>query len=140
MVNKIIDGISTTIYEVFGSNFEIYTEPVEQGFKEPCFSIMCVNSLSELYLCTKYFSENRFCITYFPVKTEKNSECNSVSQKLCDCLEFILVSGDLTKGTKIKCEMTNGILNFFVNYDMFIRKIKPIITMDSCDVNTKMED
>lgn len=37
MVNRIIDGISIRINEVFGDDYEIYSEDIEQGFKEPCF-------------------------------------------------------------------------------------------------------
>lgn len=36
MIDKIIDAISTTIYAEFGDDYEIYTESIEQGLKEPC--------------------------------------------------------------------------------------------------------
>lgn len=40
MINKVIDGISKAINEEFGDEYNIYTEEIEQGLKEPCFS-MC---------------------------------------------------------------------------------------------------
>ena len=43
MVNRIIDGISIRINEVFGDDYEIYSEDIEQGFKEPCFFILPLN-------------------------------------------------------------------------------------------------
>ena len=31
-----------------------------------------------------------------------------------------MVDGDLTMGTKMRSETVDGVLNFFVNYDMFV--------------------
>ena len=47
MINKIIDGISVAINSEFGDPYEIYTESIEQGLVEPCFSIF--QGLSELF-------------------------------------------------------------------------------------------
>ena len=43
MINEIIDGISVAINTEFGDDYEIYTESIEQGLEEPCFSILCLN-------------------------------------------------------------------------------------------------
>ena len=66
MINKIIDGISVAINAEFGYDYEIYTESVEQGLNEPCFSILCLNPTNEQFLGRRYFRNNQFCIHYFP--------------------------------------------------------------------------
>lgn len=122
MINKIIDGISVAINSKFGDPYEIYTESVEQGLKEPCFSILCLNPTIKRFLGERFFRTNQFCIHYFPSSPEKRSECFSVMEKLCEALEVITIDGDLIRGTKMKGEVIDGVLSFFVNYDMYVYK------------------
>lgn len=55
------------------------------------------------------------------------------------CLEYITVTGDLVRGTKMKYEVVDGVLNFFVNYDLFVYKVADSIPMEdlSQDVTVK---
>ena len=122
MINKIIDGISIAINAEFDDNYEIYTENIEQGLKEPCFSVLCLNPTIEKFLGKRYFRTNQFCIHYFPKSSEKSFECNEVIEKLHNCLELIEVDGDLIRGTSIHAEIVDGVLSFFVNYDLFTYK------------------
>ena len=122
MINEIIDGISVAINTEFGDDYEIYTESIEQGLKEPCFSILCLNPTVEQFLGKRYFRTNQFCVHYFPKSNERRSECNVVAERLYDCLEGITVSGDLIRGTSLHSEISDGVLSFFVNYDLFTYK------------------
>ena len=122
MINEIIDGISVAINTEFGDTYEIYTEDIEQGLKEPCFSILCLNPTVEQFLGKRYFRTNQFCIHYFPKSRERQSECNSVAERLFGCLEVITVDGDLIRGTSLHSEISDGVLSFFVNYDLFTYK------------------
>ncbi len=49
MINKIVDGISKAINKEFGNNYEIYTDGVEQGLNEPCFSIVSLKPTNNLF-------------------------------------------------------------------------------------------
>ena len=124
MINKIIDGITIAINAEFGDDHEIYTENIEQGLKEPCFSILCLNPTIEHFLGRRYFRTNQFCVHYFPSSDDKRFECNEVMERLSDCLETITVGGDLIRGSSIHSEFSEGVLHFFVNYDMFVYKPK----------------
>ena len=124
MINKIIDGISVAINSEFGDHYEIYTESVEQGLKEPCFSIVCINPAINQVLGKRYFRTNQFCIHYFPKSNEKLFELHSVTEKLMDALEIITVDGDKCRGTNMHGEVFDGVLSFFVNYDMYVYKHK----------------
>lgn len=126
MINLIIDAISIAIDKEFNTTpgtYAIHTESVEQGLTEPCFSIMCINPTNELFRGERYFRTNQFAIQYFPSTSEVRSECNDVQEKLFDCLEYITVDSNLTRGTKMKGELVDGVLNFFVNYDMYVYKV-----------------
>ena len=140
MINKIIDGISVAIHSEFGDPYEIYTESVEQGLNEPCFSILCLNPTVEQFLGKRYFRTNQFCVHYFPSSNEKQSECHNVMERLVSTLEIINVDGDQCRGTEIHSEIVDGVLSFFVNYDMFVYKeTTPEPTMESVSHNTDLK-
>ena len=134
MINKIIDGISIALDAEFGSDYEIYTENIKQGLKEPCFSIVCLNPRMEQFLGKRYFKQNQFCVHYFPKNNEKNNESLSVIERMFECLEIITVDGDQCRGTGMNTEIVDGVVSFIVNYDMFVRKEEIVPAMETCDV------
>ena len=140
MIDKIIDGISIAIHSEFGDPYEIYTESVEQGLQEPCFSILCLNPAINQKLGRRYFRTNQFCIHYFPKSSEERSECHAVAERLIGALEYITIDGDLCRGTEIRYEVVDGVLSFFVNYDLFVYKEEaPETAMESYAHDTSMK-
>ena len=131
MINSIIEAISISLNAEFGDEYTTYIESVEQGLKEPCFFVFCINPTSRVFLGNRYFGQNQFCLQYFPVDKDKaREECNAVAERLYSCLEYITITGDFIRGTKMKCEMADGVLNFFVNYDFFVCKPVERIPME----------
>ena len=139
MINKIIDGISISLNAEFGDDYKIYTESIEQGLKEPCFSIVCVNPTNELFRGKKYFRKNLFCIQYFPKEEDKRSECMDVLERMFDCLEVIKVGEALQRGTSMHGEVVDQVLNFFVNYDMFVYKVESTDAMETMDLTSNVK-
>lgn len=137
MINKIIDAICISLNSAFGDGYEIYTESIEQGLQEPCFSVFCLNPTNNLFRNNKYFRNNQFCIQYFPSTDEPKAECNTVLEKLFDYMELITVNGDLTRGSRMNGEVVDGVLNFFINYNMFVYKVEtPGESMGDLDIKT----
>ena len=137
MIKAIIDALSIAINAEFGESYEIYTESVEQGLEEPCFSILCLNPKIDQKLGKRYFRTNMFCIHYFPKSDEKRSECHSVAERLFSALEYITITGDLCRGTEMHYEVVDNVLSFFVNYDMHVYKDEPVeFMMESVTHNT----
>lgn len=132
MINRIIDGISKAINMEFGDEYEIYTETIEQGLKEPCFSIVCLNPTNGLFRQNIYFRKNQFCIHYFPATSYKKEESQEVTERLYNCLEYVEIeetakNGTIknkTRGTEMHAEYSEGVLNFLINYDMYVKKNK----------------
>ena len=125
MISSIIEGISVAINTEFGDGYTIYTESIEQGLKEPCFFISCLNPTNKVFFGERYFRTNQMCIQYIPTNTSvEKEECNAVVERLFNCLEYITVEDDPVRGSKMNSEIVDGILNFFVNYDLFIMKLK----------------
>lgn len=139
MINEIIDGISEAIYEDFGDGYNIYTEEVEQGLEKPCFSIVCVKPTSNLYRGRRHQIVNLFCIYYFSSTSDTTAESMAVVDRLYDCLEYIKVDGDLTRGTNMRAEVAE--LNtwaFFVEYDMFVIKTEEIDNMEELELEEEI--
>lgn len=142
MINSIIEAISISLNEEFGDGYEIHMEEIKQGLKEPCFFIACLNPTTELFLGKRYFRTNQFCIQYFPETNEKQRECNGVAERMLQCLEYITIYGEdkPIMGTKMKYEIVDGVLNFFVNYDCFVRKIEQQTPMESLQASTSVKE
>lgn len=122
MINTIIKGIAKALDSEFGGDYAIYADSVEQGLSEPCFFITLVSHTDTMYLGNRRFRENLFCIQYLPKDDRQgNEECFEVINRLVSCLNWIDVEGDAVMGRKMNGEFADGILNFFVNYDMFVR-------------------
>lgn len=142
MINSIIEAISISLNEEFGDGYETHMEEIKQGLKEPCFFITCLNPTTELFLGKRYFRTNQFCIQYFPETNEKQRECNGVAERMLQCLEYITIYGEdkPIMGTKMKYEVVDGVLNFFVNYDCFIRKTGQQTPMESLQASTSVKE
>ena len=123
MISEIIKGIIQALRTKFDENeYDIYTESVEQGLTAPCFLITCLNPTNELFFNNKYMRTNPFMIQYFPKTKDVNDECSNVIELLYDALEYIKVGDDLTRASKMGAETVDDVLNFSVNYDMFVYK------------------
>lgn len=140
MINSIIESIGISLNTEFGDGYTRYTEAAEADLNPPCFLISCVNAASRIFLGKRYFSENQFRVQYFPAdKDRAGEECNAVAERLSSCLEYITVTGDLMRGMKMKYEVTDGVLNFFVNYDLFVYKTSASDAMEEISQNVTVK-
>lgn len=139
-INSIIETVSAVLNEEFGDKYTIYAEEIEQGLTEPCFFISCISSSQTLSTGNRYLCENMFCIQYFPSDAQRGrEENNKAANKLFSCLEILEVDGNLMRGTKMNCEISDGVLSFFVNYDFFVCKERKSYTMESLKENIFMK-
>lgn len=118
-------------------SYNIYTEEVEQGFCEPCFFIQCLSQSEEDKLSERFLAQHSFVISYFPKKG--NEECWQVQKRLQYLLYYItLEEGSLLRGTNRKGSITEGVLQFFVNYDFPMKyRVKPDEKMEVLKVYGK---
>lgn len=123
MINEIVKGIARALHETFGDEYTIYKENVPQNFTEPCFLIVHLRGTNDAKSPIRYFRHNLFDIHYFP-KDELNArtEMRSVIESLFLSLEYINVLDNLCRGTKMSYEIIDGVLHFFISYDMFVTK------------------
>ena len=141
MINSIIESISISLNAEFGDKYKIHREAKKQGLQEPCFFIQCLNPTEKLFLGKRYFRQNQFCIQYFPEDgAHINEECCAVAERMLMCLEYLDVGDDLVMGTKMRYEVVDGILHFFVNYDLFVYKVvESVSTMEEVSFETSVK-
>lgn len=140
MINEIVNGISNALYSEFGQKYRIYKEMIEQGLKEPCFSILCISPSIKKGLGDRYEKNNNFCIHYFAESKNFRTECMEVFERMADCLEYISVSGDLVRGTNIRSEEVteDGIMHVFVDYNIPVIKVVEQTKMESITQKTEV--
>ena len=140
MLEKIINGISNKIYDVFGDDYKIYADNnVKQGLKNPCFFISVLNPSQKNYLKDRKLKYYPLVIQYFPLNEDDNFELLSVGEKLTDELEYItLDNGNLLKSSNLRYEIVDGILNFKVNFNVFIQKVNEVDEMENLISKTKL--
>lgn len=139
MINEIIEAISTSLSAEFpDEKYEFHMEEIRQDLKEPCFFIASLQPSRELFLGRRYEATNNFVIQYFPESRDCQRECNDVAERMTECLEYITTDGDEKpiRGTNMKHEVVDGVLNFFVNYDLFLIKSEETVPMEDLSANT----
>lgn len=125
MLNDILSGVNAKLKELFGEDTVIYTDAVEQGLVEPCFFVGFLEPSEKTVIGRRRFRSTGIYIQYLPGSPAQiNRELYRVADILMDGMESItLKNGDILRGTGISSKASEGVLNFFVNYNMFI--IKP---------------
>lgn len=137
MVNDLIDAISIKLNQVFGDSKKIYSETVKQGLQEPCFFIAVLNPSQKQMIGNRYFRQHPFDIHYFPAVQGNNNELQEMASNLFDALEYVtLTNGDLVRGTEMHYEVIDGVLHFFVDYNMFVNKPKANDNMETLTIGT----
>ena len=136
MIQDIIDGIIKAIRTEYDKSFRIYTESVEQGLKEPCFSIICISGQNDKGVGSRTNRLYPFNITYFPSTDEPRLECLKVMESLYDVFDVIDVGSARLRGTGMNGDIVDGVLQFQVSFGFFLLATKVETNMDDVQVNT----
>jgi len=122
VISELIDGISVKLNGVFGDGHRIYSEIVAQGLQEPCFFISALDpSLTQL-MGNRYRAHNPFVVHYFPAGADRNIECHDIAVRLYEALNCITFDGAPVRGTQMRYAISDGVLQFFVNYNLIVTK------------------
>ncbi|MDR0197984.1 MAG: hypothetical protein LBI36_07200 [Oscillospiraceae bacterium] len=129
MINEIISGVCEALSEEFG--FPVHTEKSAQGAQKPCFFVTCKNprsgSVKDRYFVSRQLLGDRYlnsaglCVEFFPsAPLLARGEYGEVLDRLFLCLEYIPFMGGVLRGQGMQGEYAEDMLNFFVNYDVFV--------------------
>lgn len=141
MIRDIMDGICQALSNEFGSRYEIYTESLPQGMKEPCFFVLCISQGHEAQIKNRYWKKYQFGIHYFPASAgEPYAECQAVSERLCLCLELIDAGNKKILGKEMNGRVEDSVLIFTIEYDPFICRPLELTAMEKVMTDAKAKE
>lgn len=141
MTEDIIKAVCAAIYSEFGEEYTIYTEAAAQNTQVPCFFVICTQPKLNRYMDNEYYQEIPIVVQYLPQNTENyRSECEDAFERLSLNLDTISFEDSCVHGTDTRGEIIDGVLNFFVNYDMMVYKnTEPKAPMRKFSSHTNVE-
>ena len=137
-INDVVTAISIKLNETFGDAYEIHTESIKHCFQKPAFFILLLQPEFDQVVGNRYHETLPFDIHYFG---PGYMDAYSTANKLMSEMEYIkLINGDLLRGTKMKGEVIDGVLHFFVNYNFHVYKVtNPLDKMEDLKLNSGLK-
>lgn len=120
------------------SDFPIYVDFKKQKAKFPCWYVECEDIDHEQKLNTRYFREGKYTVSFFMSENGEITNSRALhdwAEKLFWALEYIDVNGSKIRGTDMKYEIVDDVLEFTVHYNHFIERIVHRDLMQSLDLN-----
>lgn len=145
MLKNIMDGISVkldSVYNEISNTYAIYGDTdVIQNLAEPCFFIAVLQPSQKPYIMGRYFRSYPFDVHFFPAEDYDNAAMQEMADGLFAVLEYIVLpNGDLVRGTEMSYNIADGVLHFFVSYNVFLRSTEEIGNMETLDIITGVGD
>ena len=117
----VIKRITQALREEYpAGQYDVYTESIEQGFTEPCFSIRLLSEAAQRYPSDRTLYTPHYDVRFFPPPRRKKEQCRKAAQTLA----FLLRDLPGLHGTDMEWEITDDVLHFFVSYPHFVREVK----------------
>lgn len=118
-----VDGISEAVCNEFGTEYDFVSNIGQSGSEQGSFYIHSYESSREAMLAMQCKSKNSFMIYYYPKSVDAyTEELGSICERLYDCLEYIKESDNLIRGINMRSEVCEGVLHFFVDYHLNLKK------------------
>lgn len=141
MVNEMLKGISTQLYEVFGADYKYYVENVEQKLSKPCFTMEALVPLQRARSRVLYDRTIPVVIHYFSNQKETTKQdCYDKAELIVEALEYIPFHGSLLRGENISYQLVDDVLQVFVTYKFITKKLTSnedeMETLDKPNVST----
>jgi hypothetical protein len=124
MVNEMLKGISTQLYDVFGADYKYYVENVEQKLSKPCFTIDSLLPLQRSRNRVLYDRTIPVVVHYFTSeKSTTKQDCYDKAELIVEALEYVPFHGSLIRGENISYQIVDDVLQVFVTYRFITKKL-----------------
>ncbi|MGG1554998.1 phage tail terminator family protein [Paenibacillus ferrarius] len=123
---SILNGITVKLDNLFPDH-PIYSEQVKQGFSQPAFFVMQLNSGETPGLNRRSLRSLLYDIHYFPDEESLTvkSDCRIVAEKLYDQLQYIDTAGGKVRAFSRRYEVVNDVLHFYLSFNVPLVTQKP---------------
>ena len=120
-MKEIIDGISIRLNEIFGDEYDIYLEEVDQDLQTPCFFITLVDFEDKNMISDRKFRQYAFTIVYIPSDISGHRmQFAEVADKLFDNFDSIeLADGSLIYTFDRVINIVGDVLEFTVLFKLY---------------------
>lgn len=133
--NAVRKGVISALDQHFPDT-RIYGDEISQGFQEPCFFVKLFPGSEKRIRGNRYKRYHAFDIHFFSNAEDINDDLHEMAEKLYSVLEYIDVNGDFCAGTEMEHEIVDGVLHFFVHFNLFVMKeTEPLDEMDGLAIN-----
>lgn len=124
MVNSILNAVTKQLGTTFGKPYHYYKEDVEQGLKEPCFTVGCLLTTQRSKSPILYDRTMPVVVHYFSdSENEIKENCYNMSEQLIECLEYLPFKDTILRGEDISYQMVENVLQVFVTYKFTTKRI-----------------
>ncbi|MEC1178539.1 hypothetical protein P9B03_08605 [Metasolibacillus meyeri] len=122
-VNAVRNAVIAKLNTFFPSPaYRKYGEEIAQGFQAPCFFIKLFPVQQTQIMGRRYSRQHTFNVHYFPSTDYSNEEMHSIAEQLYEVLEYITPAAMPVRGTKMKQEIHDSVLHFWVEYSFDVYK------------------
>ncbi len=141
MVNKIVEGAASALYEAMGEGYAIYRNDLRQGLEPPCFLILSVGpSLAPQPSGIKLLTVP-LDISCFPSDSGDNAEMQRTGLTVMDAVELIPLSEEkMLRGLRRSMEIVDGVLHISVTYEVFLRNVPDVDPMEVLDLDIYLKE
>ncbi len=141
MVNKIVEGAASALYEAMGEGYAIYRNDLRQGLEPPCFLILSVGpSLAPQPSGIKLLTVP-LDISYFPADSGDNAEMQRAGLAVMDAVELIPLSEEKKlRGLRRSMQIVDGVLHISVTYEAFLRNVPDVDPMEVLDLDIYLKE
>lgn len=111
---------------LFTPELPVYDEAVEQGMQQPCFFVLLLESSQAREIDRRYRRFNSYDIHYFPDPdaAAPREACELMAERLYSEVEYVTGSEGGYWGTSMRHEIVDGVLHFFVQYNVHLFRTK----------------
>lgn len=125
MYNEMMNAVKKKLGELFPES-EIGSKPLGEGMDKPYFEAGLLETSEKPVNGQRYFRSISMYVNYYqPDEEQPSADYYLVLETLMDELEYIsLEDGSLIRGSSRKGKNEGGILNFLVDYHVYIVKTR----------------
>lgn len=117
MVNSVLTAVTKQLGSTFGGGYRYYVEDVEQGLKQPCFTVDMLNPLERSKSPVLYDRTMPLVIHYFSDSvTNAKEDCYAIAERAVECLEYLPFLNTTLRGENISWQLTDDVLQIFITY------------------------
>ncbi|MFH5185727.1 DUF6838 family protein [Paenibacillus sp. TAB 01] len=121
--DQIKNGILARLSEI-DPELPLYDEQIKQGFTEPAFFVLQVNSGQTRGVNRRYIRSLLFNVHFFPdpKSLTKKEDCRAIAERLYEAMVYVEVDGQLCRGLDHRYEVIDDVLHFFVGFTVHLMK------------------